>query len=186
MSNVTRCWRDPGRIRDELIPIVSCSGSDGTPGESFSCAGAGWLTQSHRTLPNSAHLLLISLLTASFCQLLHLFRIVHQKSHSLRGADLLGQVKSELNNANRYGFYWFYFLFIPRSRLAYGKLRKKRHGKIAMDARPGGPTAKREPSPEGLGLNPEDDLSAGGAALNLAPLAPVSLGANSGFPTTRH
>jgi hypothetical protein len=27
-----------------------------------------------------------------------------------------------------------------------------------MDARPGGPTAKREPSPEGLGLNPEDDL----------------------------
>jgi hypothetical protein len=57
-----------------------------------------------------------------------------------------------------------------------------------MDARPGGPTAKREPSPEGLGVNPEDDLpapasrgSAVGAALNLSPLAPVSLGANSGF-----
>jgi hypothetical protein len=31
----------------------------------------------------------------------------------------------------------------------------------------GGPAAKREPSPEGLGINPEDDLSAIGAALNL-------------------
>jgi hypothetical protein len=38
-----------------------------------------------------------------------------------------------------------------------------------MDARPGGPAAKREPSPEGLGVNPEDDLSAVGAALNLGP-----------------
>ena len=37
--------------------------------------------------------------------------------------------------------------------------------RIAMDARPGGPTAKRKPSPEGLG-SPEDDQSAGGAALN--------------------
>src|ERR1700677_553355 len=46
-----------------------------------------------------------------------------------------------------------------------------------MDARPGGPTAKRQPSPEGLGLNPGDDPSAVGAALNPAPLAPVSLGA---------
>jgi hypothetical protein len=43
-----------------------------------------------------------------------------------------------------------------------------------MDVRPGGPAAKREPSPEGLGSNPEDDLpapacreSAVGAALNL-------------------
>jgi len=45
-----------------------------------------------------------------------------------------------------------------------------------MDARPGGPASKREPSPEGPGINPEDDLSAGGAALNLGPLAPVSLG----------
>jgi hypothetical protein len=33
-----------------------------------------------------------------------------------------------------------------------------------MDARPGGPAAKREPSPEGLGINPENDLSAVGAA----------------------
>src|ERR1700733_1539630 len=33
--------------------------------------------------------------------------------------------------------------------------------------RPGGPAAKLQPSPEGLGINPEDDLSAGGAALNL-------------------
>jgi hypothetical protein len=48
---------------------------------------------------------------------------------------------------------------------------------------PGGPTAKRQPSPAGLGINPEDDLpapacrgSAVGAALNLCPLAPVSLG----------
>src|SRR5271156_4587388 len=41
----------------------------------------------------------------------------------------------------------------------------------------GGPAAKREPSPEGLGLNSEHDLSAVGAALNLGPLAPVSLGA---------
>ena len=44
-----------------------------------------------------------------------------------------------------------------------------------MDARPGGPIAKREPSPEGLGINPEDDLSAVGAAPNLDPLALVSL-----------
>jgi hypothetical protein len=36
--------------------------------------------------------------------------------------------------------------------------------------------AKREPSPEGLGINPGDDLSAVGAGLNLGPLAPVSLG----------
>jgi hypothetical protein len=41
-----------------------------------------------------------------------------------------------------------------------------------MDARPGGPTPKRQPSPEGLGLNQEDDLSAVGAALNLGLLAP--------------
>jgi hypothetical protein len=45
-----------------------------------------------------------------------------------------------------------------------------------MDARPGGPATKREPSPEGLGLNSEDDPSAVGAALNLRPLANVSLG----------
>src|SRR5271154_1953427 len=57
---------------------------------------------------------------------------------------------------------------------------------MAMDARPGGPAAKREPSPEGLGINPEYDLSAVGAALNLGPLEPVSLAANSGFPTTLH
>jgi hypothetical protein len=37
-----------------------------------------------------------------------------------------------------------------------------------MDARPRGPAAKREPSPEGLGINSEDDLSAIGAALNAA------------------
>jgi hypothetical protein len=42
--------------------------------------------------------------------------------------------------------------------------------KIAMDARPGGPAAKLQPSPGGLGINPEDDLSAVGAALNLGPL----------------
>jgi hypothetical protein len=34
---------------------------------------------------------------------------------------------------------------------------------------------KNQPSPEGLGINPEDDLSAVGAALNLCPLPPVSL-----------
>ncbi len=40
-----------------------------------------------------------------------------------------------------------------------------------MDARPGGPTAKRQPSPEGLGIQiPKDDVSAVGAALNLGPL----------------
>src|SRR5271170_6189150 len=38
----------------------------------------------------------------------------------------------------------------------------------------GGPAAKREPSPEGLGLDSEYELSAVGAALNLGPLAPVS------------
>jgi hypothetical protein len=45
-----------------------------------------------------------------------------------------------------------------------------------MDARPGGPPAKRQPIPGGLGINPEDDLSAIGAALNLRSLAPVSIG----------
>jgi hypothetical protein len=34
-----------------------------------------------------------------------------------------------------------------------------------MDARPGGPTAKRQPSPEGLGINPQENASAVGAAL---------------------
>jgi hypothetical protein len=34
-----------------------------------------------------------------------------------------------------------------------------------MVARPGGPAAKREPSPEGLGLDSDCDLSAVGAAL---------------------
>jgi len=33
---------------------------------------------------------------------------------------------------------------------------------------------KLQPSPEGLGLNPDDNLSAVGAALNLGSLAPVS------------
>jgi hypothetical protein len=40
-----------------------------------------------------------------------------------------------------------------------------------MDARPGGPAAKRQPSPEGLGINPQDDMSAVGAALNPFPLS---------------
>jgi hypothetical protein len=40
-------------------------------------------------------------------------------------------------------------------------------------ARPRGPTAKLQPSPAGLGINPENDLSAVGAALNLCPLPPV-------------
>jgi hypothetical protein len=44
------------------------------------------------------------------------------------------------------------------------------HCTINMDARPGGPAAKRKPSPEGLGINSQDDLSAGGAALNLPVL----------------
>jgi hypothetical protein len=43
-----------------------------------------------------------------------------------------------------------------------------------MDARPGGPAAKLQPSPEGLGINRGDDLSAVGAVLNLDPPAPVS------------
>ncbi len=51
--------------------------------------------------------------------------------------------------------------------LASAIWEKNDTAKIAMDARPGGPTAKREPSPEGLGLNPQDDLSAVGAPLNL-------------------
>jgi hypothetical protein len=34
--------------------------------------------------------------------------------------------------------------------------------------RPVGPVAKLQPSPEGLGINPQNDLSAVGAALNLA------------------
>src|SRR5271170_7161953 len=53
--------------------------------------------------------------------------------------------------------------------------------KIAMDARPGGPAAKRQPSPEGLGNRSEDDPSAGGAALNRSSALPVSLGAYPDF-----
>ena len=41
---------------------------------------------------------------------------------------------------------------------------------------PEGRLPKREPSPEGLGINPEDDLSAVGAGLNLGPLAPGRCG----------
>jgi hypothetical protein len=55
-----------------------------------------------------------------------------------------------------------------------------------MDARPGGPTAKRKPSPRGWGSIPKNDLSAVSAALNLSPHALVSLEANSGFPATLH
>jgi len=40
--------------------------------------------------------------------------------------------------------------------------------KLPRMQRPGGPAAKLQPSPEGLGINPEDDLSAVGAALNLS------------------
>jgi hypothetical protein len=40
---------------------------------------------------------------------------------------------------------------------------------------PEGRSSKLQPSPEGLGTNPEDDLSAVGAVLNLCPLPPVSL-----------
>jgi hypothetical protein len=47
---------------------------------------------------------------------------------------------------------------------------------IAMDARPGGPTAKRQPSPEGLGNRCEDEPSAVGAPLNRPSALPVSLG----------
>ena len=36
----------------------------------------------------------------------------------------------------------------------------------------------------GLGTDPQNDLSAVGAALNLCPLPPVPLGAYSGLPTT--
>jgi hypothetical protein len=35
---------------------------------------------------------------------------------------------------------------------------------------PEGRSSKREPSPEGLGINPEDDLSALGAALDLGDI----------------
>jgi hypothetical protein len=44
-----------------------------------------------------------------------------------------------------------------RTNLKFGKI----------DARPGGPVVKSQPSPEGLGDQFEDDLSAVGAALNL-------------------
>ncbi len=56
------------------------------------------------------------------------------------------------------------------------KAKSKGAPGLAMDARPGGPSAKREPSPEGLGIYSGYDLSAVGAARNLDPLAPVSLG----------
>jgi hypothetical protein len=58
--------------------------------------------------------------------------------------------------------------------------------KIAIDARPGGPAAQTQPSPEGLGINRDENLSAIGAALNLDPPAPVSLeGDDSASPATK-
>jgi hypothetical protein len=52
------------------------------------------------------------------------------------------------------------------SRLACGKVEGGMTPAIALDARPGGPTAKRQPSPEGLGNDTEEGSSAVGAALN--------------------
>ena len=60
---------------------------------------------------------------------------------------------------------------VPGNRLAYGRLRKEWQAKNRLDARPEGLIAKRQPSPGGLGINSEDDLSAVGAALHLDPLS---------------
>src|SRR5271155_4529532 len=46
----------------------------------------------------------------------------------------------------------------------------------------GGPAAKREPSPEGLGLNSEHDLSAVGAALTSGPARTCVIRSVPGFP----
>ena len=54
--------------------------------------------------------------------------------------------------------------------------------KIAVDARPGGPQAKRQPSPEGLDINREDNQNAVGAGLDLGPLAPVAEGRSLAQP----
>ena len=54
------------------------------------------------------------------------------------------------------------------------EMEKESHSEFVKAARPGGPPAKRQPSPEGLGTNPQDDLSAVGATPNLGPHAPVS------------
>ena len=48
--------------------------------------------------------------------------------------------------------------------------------KSPVDTRPGGPIARRQPSPEGLGINPQEDLSAVGAALNLGLLSSKARG----------
>ena len=53
-----------------------------------------------------------------------------------------------------------------------------------MDARPGGPFVKTSAQPGRAGDQSEDGVSAVGAALKLGPLPPMSLGANSRFPTT--
>src|ERR1700691_3270396 len=50
-----------------------------------------------------------------------------------------------------------------------------------MDARPGGPVVKTSAQPARAGDQSEDDLSAVGAALNLGPLPPMSLGAYPDF-----
>jgi hypothetical protein len=42
-------------------------------------------------------------------------------------------------------------IVIPSSRLAEASRERNDTAKIAIDVRPGGPTAKRQPSPEGLG-----------------------------------
>jgi hypothetical protein len=64
---------------------------------------------------------------------------------------------------------WFGLSGIRPGFLSIANWERNDAAEIAMDARPGGPTAKLQPSPEGLGINPEENLSAVGAALNLAP-----------------
>jgi hypothetical protein len=60
-------------------------------------------------------------------------------------------------------------VFVMRSsRLASGQVEKEIRLQKSRPMRgPEGWSAKLQPSPEGLGINPEDDLSAVGAALNL-------------------
>jgi hypothetical protein len=54
------------------------------------------------------------------------------------------------------------FFVIRSSRLVWQVEKALTDPKIAMDARPGGRSSKCERSPEGLEINPEDDLPAVG------------------------
>jgi hypothetical protein len=71
---------------------------------------------------------------------------------------------------------------IPSSCVPWGKLRRNDTSKMAIDVRPGGPTAKRQPSPEGLGNRSRRGSERRRRGTNRSSALPVSLGAKPTCP----